>query len=1718
MIKRAIEYFPLWTDIRKRYKTSVGGRLVSSLIEESIKIEDTIQEYIDSYFLYNYLGHEDEVMAFVYIANTGELNINSLSIEVTYNDKTFTLAKDLLEFEEHPDKYYYEYGRIYFKESSIVGDNYDFTLTIDEESRKFTLRREHVWNIFDEFATFVNTRRYENETNKELLQRILYITENLPNSTEAGLKHAIISELLTDFPDITEDDIVIENPTPENLIKPYEDYETLLDLLADVNRDIYRTKKWDLDYWQYDFESISYIPHVWDKVVKEWQNGVGSYNDLEVILADTVDSTDATIYFYKKSLETFQKYIYDKYIETDIHFNLIKYEDALNKTNVKYKITASELKDITFDDIKLKIYESKRSTEEIPIQEIATGWGENIETKDKNILTDLFKYKIKFKSKTDHDLIISKAKVIYRNKETEKIENVVDLLKEKNGFRFNSEYELVSSSNLIKIDAVEHFTTYKNLINDEDGRITLDPNANEGQATLSLSNKAGLYVNYSYDCETVFIPESLISSPGGYWNNNKEFILRGDYSTESKQIVFSILANFVSFDILAEENVSATITLKVEDEVFGTFDNIDLSNEISYKTERTDTPRKLTFIIDTLAINDVKFANFKYSEYTIGLSTKYGKLIHSDEGYKLSNFYNNELRLDITAKTGCAPCINKLCIGKDYGKISYTTDIIPYMNNCIRTFEIVSNGEMDLLKLSESSTNLDYEVLETVENYKPLTSYIATENDAYVRIDLSEYESITNIETPVGKIETIEDSGAIFYNIKLSKGQAADYVTVTGIKNREARIVHLIDMVRYYINDFDTYYDTIYCSKNSKGLIISRKSIDGISTNTIVNIKSDAFTGISATKYEMIMPPNLGAIYGSNNGTEHRTNSIRTSFDYISLYPAESQIYTAINTYDTYVKTNKNIPITNNFSPALDMSNLLFFSVEIYDERLKDNIIVRFHNDETRNLSILDMPTWSIGTSNSLIAIENNVDLSNDVSYNVSTFNINDKALLSSSIDIKDIYELTDRTILNTEKFMVKTDNEHITIKYEYYDGTKKKEHLIKYEEIVVGSSGFNKLAYSNIDTIYHISTSAFETSYIHDIIEYELLKDEGIIVWKDSSLLENNIKIYLVYSIRKPKAFVFDLEYLYDTIEFDMDAYEEIGKYVLKDLKNNQYIDLIDDIYHPSLVEDYAKEQPDLIYVSCSEPTFEAKFENDSITFNKYIEENTILVKTGYYYINGREYYLYSETGEEELKNHKLYDANNIDISGGELTTYKPTDNYIFNSEMRLKGLSELYHFDCSKPLTYGVSSFNYLTSCECFNEWNTFGMKMKLTEGLNGKALYFEQEIDNGYSYIDVTDYLANGINYISFYASKDLKVFTGFEERYLYIDFNRAINITLDKEIAYENSDIRYITINRTDDKTRHYLILTANGVIDDIVISTDVNSIYSSHTKNISLLGFDLYEKKPQGSQYKLTLSNHKDYKPYYAGLMSDGSIKTTSNIDWYITKLIDYEFDDDFKKCKLQNIGVDAKYIYTQSTTGYLETDPIYIGDIDNIKQLIFKINNINFENMKDFTTTVYTSNRYNGIYTLCTPDHKINKFHIPQSYLNSYIKIKIEMPPYRYIDNISIFAEYISSNEDPLKIVTKQSGYIESKIYDLQEITNCLVKSLDIIDISNINDVDIYIRGSRDEERLDIWSDWYKVQLDKSLKVSNNVTFNNTRYLQFKVVLKSRKAFIKLKGINIEIR
>ena len=55
MIKRAISFFPTWSDIRKRHSKSTGGKLLDTITEQSLDIEKAIQEYIDSFLHIVYL-------------------------------------------------------------------------------------------------------------------------------------------------------------------------------------------------------------------------------------------------------------------------------------------------------------------------------------------------------------------------------------------------------------------------------------------------------------------------------------------------------------------------------------------------------------------------------------------------------------------------------------------------------------------------------------------------------------------------------------------------------------------------------------------------------------------------------------------------------------------------------------------------------------------------------------------------------------------------------------------------------------------------------------------------------------------------------------------------------------------------------------------------------------------------------------------------------------------------------------------------------------------------------------------------------------------------------------------------------------------------------------------------------------------------------------------------------------------------------------------------------------------------------------------------------------------------------------------------------------------------------------------------------------------------------------------------------------------------------
>lgn len=302
---------------------------------------------------------------------------------------------------------------------------------------------------------------------------------------------------------------------------------------------------------------------------------------------------------------------------------------------------------------------------------------------------------------------------------------------------------------------------------------------------------------------------------------------------------------------------------------------------------------------------------------------------------------------------------------------------------------------------------------------------------------------------------------------------------------------------------------------------------------------------------------------------------------------------------------------------------------------------------------------------------------------------------------------------------------------------------------------------------------------------------------------------------------------------------------------------------------------------------------------------------------------------------------------------------------------------------------------------------------------------------------------------------------------IDFNRHFNIEIKEEIKYlDNSLIRYAGIS-FDKNIKQYLIIKGKGTIDDIVIGNESNiNIYDCHNKNLSKLGLNIEEHVISGTRVRLDIPNNKYCINNGCSLNSDGEVTMESNIDWGATLIKEYDTNIDFNNCSTDNIDINNEYVQTTNKEGLIITEPILLDNPMTVKRLFVKINNLSFSNMKGFKTTVLTSNSKDGEYSV-TNYFKDNFMFMYGDQLLKYIKVKIEMPKNKIIDNISIFSEYKSDNINAPKAFTQNKGEMTSKVYDLSNSCNIKLRSIDI-KASSVNDFDMYIRASRDRYSADV--------------------------------------------------
>lgn len=1686
MIKRAIEFFPIWSDIRKRGTKSIGGMVVNSALEETLELEKAIQAYKDFYFLDKYQDKEEEVIAYVYAANVGTLeDLDNTSI--IYNDQEYFITLDIDEFYSNETLAYYENGLIYIQEALYNKNNINsIILSIDDYKYTYTLERKHVWNIFDEFACFVGLERHTNESNTSLKERILFSTKNLGSNTEEGLKNAIISELIGMFPEIQSEEIEITKLTPESLTKPYKEFNSLLDMLSSINRDVLKDKRWDLDKWSYDFKSIAFLDNVWDDVVETYQNGIGHGDDLKVVIADNDTTTDADIVLYDKSTVKLDKYVADKHIKKNINFKLKRYENILNPIKAKYAIKASEAIDITHENIELSVFENNEKKESRKIEEIYK-MGKGVISVDNSKITDDKPYRLEFYSDSNFDgMKISKAKVIYKHKTTGEIIESRNLLKAAPGFSYNASGELVNTSIKKTVKSVNHFNQYENLADSKSG-IVLASNRNEGKAVLNVSGLGLNLVNIDIENQLADIPKSLIKyNQFCFWRED-ELVFRYDTNKERK-FEIETEANIISFKLL-EGDADVFIEIDGVTEYFKISGNRNV--EIFSESSKL-SPKKMKVTVISNSVITTKFSDFKYCCHTVDLKLQYGALIKDSEGYRLPNFAVNSLIVSMSSKTSSSPVLKSIYIGADIRQLRYKTEVIESRPNTNRIIEIKSNCLADLLHVDVVGNTVS-----KTENYVPATSYKAVQDDAWIRLNTDEYESIKEITTSVGAIHIIEESGKLYYNISLKMGQTVNSVIIDGVKNVPAKTITLEKMIQSYIPHFDKETDRIYACKLCKGLLVADNDPDNPKL-TIVNIKSNIFTGINASYYKFTKLPNTLGIVFNNDTSEIHSSETNLPFNSISFMPGGTKVYQAINEANIYTGEVRGIKILNNFSPILNSSALMYYQVEPFESNVKYE--VKFSSTIESDNSFDDLLNWSVGLKD--IAIKTPIDLSNTENYEISELEVTDEVLLSRHIELQKSYKIGDNREVFTNRYMIIPESG--TVLYERYSDNQN-QSLIVQEEIIMEEDGFTKLAYSNIDEMLYTGFSPYSDSNELLVKDFELLKDEGIILWTNKDYINASRKVYLRYTIKNPIAILLDEDLLYKAIGYNVDAYDEVGRFKIAGVDDGYRFDL-------RQIDNY--QDVDMVYTICSSPAFQADGFNDILTFKKTVNRDTILVRTGYYYINGREYYLFPSKDEIVLDEEKYIDMENVELSGEEITLFKRTDNYVRNSEMLFRGMNELYNFDASKSQVKGVSAINSITACDSFNSWNVFGTKMVLKDGLNQLGISFMPEIPNGYAYIELTDYLEKGDNYLSFWAEKSLEVFIGEEKKYLGLNFPDSISIKIGQEIPYRDDEIRTITIKQDDNK-KYYLIVKGQGTIDDIILSNDISSI-SAHTKNIDLLGLSINEGFKQGQKHRVFLNSNKDAINKGAALTKDGYVKTASNMYWGISPLKSYDSKEDFATCSTENIHFENSYVRTGRTEGYIETAPIYLDNPMTIKRVIVKANEIGFDDMRGFKIQILSSNTREGVYM------PINTFNDNYGYvygdaLLKYIKIKVTMPDNKFLNNLNIYAEYKSTEANAPKVLMPSSGELITKIYDAQYSTDYRIREISIADISNISDVEIQVRASKEDYSADVWHPWQTLELKHNLTLKNELKFYGTRFFQIKVLLKTSNAFIKINNIDIEV-
>ncbi|ODV53238.1 hypothetical protein [Lysinibacillus fusiformis] len=946
---------------------------------------------------------------------------------------------------------------------------------------------------------------------------------------------------------------------------------------------------------------------------------------------------------------------------------------------------------------------------------------------------------------------------------------------------------------------------------------------------------------------------------------------------------------------------------------------------------------------------------------------------------------------------------------------------------------------------------------EVIYDYNTDTIYSnETSEEVYMEIDSSTIEAIEDSRPTVVTMTFKNTEGKY---IRLAPGESITGLWIKGnmLKLNERKSVSSI---------LAKNQESIYLSKFFKKFIV--KSADKEQSVRILRSSLDSRSNLIMVKN---LPNDLSCVFVTDetNNKEIIGTSCE-SFESIYFMPKNINEYVMYEMERMVSKEIRNISLINNFYPQLDNNRMVILRLDKGIEN--EGIDIMFEGTDN---------VYSVGFKKVKIIADKKILASQ---FSTSELSISRNFVLTNYMELPPIIKIEDKECEIAE-FIVKPDKDYEVVHEKKMSGL---------ESYYVKNDGFNKLYYSNIASIVSIKDINGKT-ISKDF--YDILHDEGIIYWKDLSL--SGMVFSVQYEYNDPKFIkVINTDVLYKIVGYTVDTLALEGTITYQGIYENTSL---------SKEEKLIISEANYLSISSSNPKINASLDKGVIILTQKIIDDDVLVKPGYFYSGNKEWYYFVSSVKKEVGGMANIDFHEVEKINGDLILSQASVNHVTSSNMLSKDLRKVFKYRIQDKEA-GESTLNAITACDSYNIWRLFNSDIYFTEsGFNGKGLYIKGYTDESYATMEITQALFSSAM-ISLYADDKLECFIAKQNGRT---FNKNIYCDEIIEMSKED-DFRVYRFKEVNPNDRYFLIVKGEGIIDDIMIGNVSNDLKKIHKKTLNKIFFDIPEEIEE--KYKQRLLFDKNYNTFNrTEIDEEGYIITSTDLEWGLTKL--GEINEGWDKGFHSNVTVvKDSYIKTTNKTGLYYTKVFEIDKLSNLGNLYVKINEMCLDVMKDFSITVLTSSNEKEGFSTVGIARKDNVIKIDGPKIKRFVKVVVEIPPHKVIENISLFGEYKEGLSN-IRVRTYPYGDMITKIYDVGFSNNFQFKRVLVEDMTE--GVSVYVRGIKQNNIESVTTDWKRLQLDSEGNVMNYLVFDDYELFQFKINLEKESAAIKINGYELEV-